>query len=50
MLTGFFFSKESEVYSRDALKVSHFSGTSPVSEEGVLESGVSWEGQLIPRD
>lgn len=50
MLTDFFFSKESVVYSRDALKVSHFSGTSPVSEEGVLASGVSWEGQLIHRD
>lgn len=37
-------------YSRDALKVSHFSGTNPVPGEGVLESGVFWEGQLIYRD
>lgn len=50
MLTGFLFPKESPAYSRDALKGSHFSITNPVPEEGVLESGVFWEGQFISRD
>lgn len=50
MLTGFLFPKESPAYSRDALKGSHFSVTNPVPEEGVLESGVFWEGQFISRD
>lgn len=50
MLMGFLFPKESPAYSRDALKGSHFSVTNPVPEEGVLESGVFWEGQFISRD
>lgn len=38
------FSKESVTYRRDALEVSHFSGTDPVPEDSVLESGGFWEG------
>jgi hypothetical protein len=50
MLTGVRFSKEYAVYSRDALKVSHFSGTNPVPEEGVLKSKVCRESRLVYRD
>lgn len=44
------FSKESATYSREALEVSHFSGTDPGPEDSVLESEVFWEGQLLYRD